>query len=61
MFQRKARLNLREATAGHESEVLEKALDKFDSVKLSHDDDYVRGARRLRYLKLKKGWLLLFQ
>ena len=28
---------------------------KFDSVKLDHDDDYLRGARRLKYLKLKKG------
>ena len=55
VFQRKARYALREETAGHEAETLEKAMVKFDSVKLDHDDDYLRGARRLKYLKLKKG------
>ncbi|XP_052212948.1 uncharacterized protein LOC127831903 isoform X2 [Dreissena polymorpha] len=55
VFQRKARWNLREASAGRNVIALEGALAKFTSVKLEPDDDHLRGSRRLRYLKLKKG------
>ncbi|XP_060594103.1 hillarin-like [Ruditapes philippinarum] len=55
VFQRKARVNMRQTTAGHDIETLENAVQKFDHVKLPHDDDYQRGERRLKYLKLKKG------
>ena len=56
VFQRKARLNLREATAGSDLEALEVAIEKFKKSKLSEtDEDFLRAKRRLKYLKLKKG------
>ena len=56
MFQRKARINLRAATAGSDLEALELAQEKFTKSKLSEtDEDYRRASRRLKYLKLKKG------
>ena len=56
VFQRKARINLRAATAGLDLEALELALEKFKKSKLSEtDEDFRRASRRLKYLKLKKG------
>ncbi|XP_045216355.2 hillarin-like [Mercenaria mercenaria] len=55
VFQRKARVKLRQMTAEHDIEALESAIQKFSNVRLPHDDDYLRGMRRLKYLKLKKG------
>ena len=56
VFQRKARWNLRETTAGSDLELLEAAIEKCKKCKLGGtDEDFLRAKRRLKYLKLKKG------
>ncbi|KAK7491714.1 hypothetical protein BaRGS_00016970, partial [Batillaria attramentaria] len=53
-FKRRVREKLRVATAGHDIEELEKAIDRFERHHLEDCGDYTKAQERLQYLKLRK-------